>query len=191
MGVLAFAAWGHYFVTSKPITQPIIMLAMSLAYDRGLTKPVPIDPVTVTLYFNSQGCPKPVFAGHSVVRTMEERRTVIGLFFISSVFVEYNQVLAHTTNMLISQQICKLFRSDRAPYLDTISGRMLTTARGTDGNRHRLHIDPTRSNTASLQQSSNHSMENHISPSIILRQIICLGSRITNTRYYPEPGAKW
>lgn len=94
MGVLVFAAWGHYFVTSKPITQPVIMLAMSLAYDRGLTKPIPTDPVTVTLNFNSQGCPKPVFAAYSLVRTMEERRTVIGLFLISSVFVEYSQAIS-------------------------------------------------------------------------------------------------
>lgn len=88
MGVIVFAAWGHYFVTSKPITQPVIMLAMSLAYDRGLNRPIPSDPVTVMLNFNSQGCPKPVFAGHSLVRTMEERRLIIGLFFISSVFVD-------------------------------------------------------------------------------------------------------
>ena len=94
MGVLVFAAWGHYFVTSKPISQPIMMLAMSLAYDRGLTKPIPTDPVTITLNFNSQGCPKPVFAAHSLVRTMEERRTVIGLFLISSVFVEYSHAIS-------------------------------------------------------------------------------------------------
>jgi hypothetical protein len=29
-----------------------------------------------------------VFAGHSLIRTMEERRAVIGLFLISSVYVE-------------------------------------------------------------------------------------------------------
>jgi hypothetical protein len=136
MGVLIFAAWGHNFVTSKAITQPIIMLAMSLAYDRGLTKPIPTDPVTVMLNFNSQGCPKPVFAGHSLVRTMEERRTVIGLFLLSSLFVQYRQVLPHLTETLTSQQVCELFRSDRASYLDTISRRMLTTARGTDGIRY-------------------------------------------------------
>lgn len=89
VGTLVFAAWGHYFVTSKPISQPVMMLAMSLAYDLGLNRPIPSDPVTVMLNFNSQGCPKPVFAGHSLIRTMEERRTILGLFFISSVYANY------------------------------------------------------------------------------------------------------
>lgn len=91
LGTLVFAAWGHYFVTSKPISQPVMMLAMSLAYDLGLNKPIPSDPVTVMLNFNSQGCPKPVFAGHSLVRTMQDRRTILGLFFISSVYVYFSQ----------------------------------------------------------------------------------------------------
>jgi hypothetical protein len=86
-GILVCAAWGHYFATSKPILQPIIMLAMSLAYDRGLTKPIPTDPVTLTLNFNTQGCPKPILAGQNLVRTLEERRTALGLFLMSSKFV--------------------------------------------------------------------------------------------------------
>ncbi|QDS74137.1 hypothetical protein FKW77_001111 [Venturia effusa] len=89
MGTLVFAAWGHYFVTSKPISQPVMMLAMSLAYDLGLNRPIPSDPVTVMLNFNSQGCPKPVFAGQSSFRTIQERRTILGLFLISSVYANY------------------------------------------------------------------------------------------------------
>jgi hypothetical protein len=84
LGTLVFAAWGHYFVTSRPIISPIIQLSMSLAFDLGLTKPIPTDPVTVMLNFNSQGCPKPVFSGINIVRKMEERRASIGLFLISS-----------------------------------------------------------------------------------------------------------
>lgn len=82
LGLLVFSAWGHFYIYHKPIISTIIHLATSIALDLGLTKPVPTEMSLVMLTYNVQGCPKPLSA---VVRTMEERRSIIGLFLISSV----------------------------------------------------------------------------------------------------------
>jgi len=82
LGLLVFAAWGHYYIFNKPIISTIIQLSMSLAFDLGLTKLVATESTGVMMGYNAQGCPKPKT---SAMRTMEERRAVIGLFFISSV----------------------------------------------------------------------------------------------------------
>lgn len=84
LGLLVYASWGHIFVTYKPIISPIIHLATSVASDLGLTRPVPEYPLGVMLNYNAQGCPKPPQALEVIPRTMEERRTILGLFLISS-----------------------------------------------------------------------------------------------------------
>lgn len=80
LGTLVFAAWGHYCVYKKNIITADIQLALSIAYDLGLTKPAQAEPVM--LNYNAQGCPK---APSSTTRTLEERRAMVGLFLISSV----------------------------------------------------------------------------------------------------------
>lgn len=82
LGLLLFASWGHFYLYHKPIISTVVHLATSVAYDLGLTKPVPTEPALIMLSYNAQGCPRNVTAA---VRTMEERRSVIGLFLISSV----------------------------------------------------------------------------------------------------------
>lgn len=82
IGLLVFASWGHFYLYNKPIISTVIHLATSVAFDLGLTKPVPTEPALIMLAYNAQGCPRNVTAA---VRTMEERRSVIGLFLISSV----------------------------------------------------------------------------------------------------------
>jgi hypothetical protein len=82
LGLLVFAAWGHFYIFNKPIISTIVQLSTSLAFDLGLTKPVPTEATAVMMGYNAQGCPKPKA---SPLRTMEERRAVIGLFFVSSV----------------------------------------------------------------------------------------------------------
>ncbi|KFY36890.1 hypothetical protein V494_04944 [Pseudogymnoascus sp. VKM F-4513 (FW-928)] len=88
LGLLVFASWGHFYVYSKPIISTVIHLATAVASDLGLTKPVPTEPSLIMLSYNAQGCPRSTTA---VVRTMEERRSVIGLFLISSVSSCYFQ----------------------------------------------------------------------------------------------------
>jgi hypothetical protein len=83
LGVLVFAAWCHFYICEKPIISTIIQLGMSLAFDLGLTRPLPAEPLHVMSYYNAQGCPRPVNGG--TMRTMEERRAAVGLFFVSSV----------------------------------------------------------------------------------------------------------
>ncbi|KFY32522.1 hypothetical protein V493_00112 [Pseudogymnoascus sp. VKM F-4281 (FW-2241)] len=88
LGLLVFASWGHFYVYNKPIISTVVHLATSIAFDLGLTKPVPTEPAFIMLAYNAQGCPRNVTAA---VRTMEERRSIIGLFLISSVCSCYFQ----------------------------------------------------------------------------------------------------
>lgn len=82
LGLLVYVSWGHFYLYNKPIISAIIHLATSIAFDLGLTKPVPTEPALIMLSYNAQGCPKNLTAA---VRTMEERRAIIGLFLIGSV----------------------------------------------------------------------------------------------------------
>ncbi|KAF4631334.1 hypothetical protein G7Y89_g6795 [Cudoniella acicularis] len=90
LGVLVFAAWCHVYTSAKPVNSTIIQLAMSLAFDLGLTRPPPGEPVRILLNYTAQGCPKPA-NGINLERTMEERRAVVGLYLISSVFANFFQ----------------------------------------------------------------------------------------------------
>ena len=83
LGVLVFAAWCHYYICNKPIISTVIQLGISLAFDLGLTRPPPGEPLNIMLHYIAQGCPKPINGMN--VRTMEERRAAVGLFLVSSV----------------------------------------------------------------------------------------------------------
>ncbi|KAF1985123.1 hypothetical protein K402DRAFT_380016 [Aulographum hederae CBS 113979] len=91
LGILVFASWGHYNLCIKPILTPIVQLGASLAYDLGLTKPVPADPCVTMLNYTAQGCPRHVNVANPPIRTMEERRAAVGLFLITSVVAVYCQ----------------------------------------------------------------------------------------------------
>jgi hypothetical protein len=84
LGILAFAGWCHFYICNRPITSTIIHLAMSLAFDLGLTKPLPSESSSVMLNYTAQGCPRPT-NGMVQTRTMEERRGLVGLYLVSSV----------------------------------------------------------------------------------------------------------
>jgi len=84
LGILVFAGWCHLYICNKPVISTIIHLALSLASDLGLTKPLSTDSGSVMLNYSAQGCPKPI-TGIPPTRTMEERRAVIGLYLVSSV----------------------------------------------------------------------------------------------------------
>jgi hypothetical protein len=85
LGVLVFAAWCHIHICKRPIATTVIQLATSLAFDLGLTRPLPGQPAQVMLNYTAQGCPKPPINNMGVARTMEERRAAIGLYLVSSV----------------------------------------------------------------------------------------------------------
>jgi hypothetical protein len=85
LGVLVYGAWGHYSICAKPVITVIVHLAISLADDLGLLKPVPMEPSGVMLNYSAQGCPKPPPAkSYGSTRTIGERRAAIGLFLLSS-----------------------------------------------------------------------------------------------------------
>jgi hypothetical protein len=84
LGILAFAGWCHLYICNRPITSTVIHLAMSLAFDLGLTKPLPSESSSVMLNYTAQGCPKST-NGMIPTRTMEERRGLVGLYLVSSV----------------------------------------------------------------------------------------------------------
>ena len=88
LGILVFIAWCHVYICIKPVNSTILQLGISLAYELGLTRPLPGEPVRVLLNYTAQGCPKPT-SKVSLKRTMEERRAVVGLFLINSVYVKF------------------------------------------------------------------------------------------------------
>ncbi|KAF2188861.1 hypothetical protein K469DRAFT_564540 [Zopfia rhizophila CBS 207.26] len=91
LGILVYAGWGHFYIYKNPIITTDIQLGIALAADLGLTKPVPSEPCGVMLNYSAQGCPKPQSSLTNPVRTMEERRAVIGLFLVSSISANYRQ----------------------------------------------------------------------------------------------------
>jgi hypothetical protein len=86
LGLLVLAGWCPFFMKQKksPILTNVVQLALALAYDLGLAKPYPEDPVGIISDGRTPICPKPTAVSTSQ-RTVEERRAVIGLFLISSV----------------------------------------------------------------------------------------------------------
>ncbi|KIN06912.1 hypothetical protein OIDMADRAFT_150163 [Oidiodendron maius Zn] len=90
LGILAFTAWCHLYICIKPVNSTIVQLGLSLAFELGLTRPPPAEPVRVLLNYTAQGCPKPT-NDMNLERTMEERRASVGLYLISSVFANYFQ----------------------------------------------------------------------------------------------------
>jgi hypothetical protein len=83
LGILVFAGWCHLYICNRPIISTIMHLAMSLASDLGLTKPLPNENGCIMLNYTAQGCPKPITVMAST-RTMEERRAIVGLYLVSS-----------------------------------------------------------------------------------------------------------
>jgi hypothetical protein len=82
-GLMVYAAWCHSYISKRRIITTLLHLAMSVAGDLGLTRPVPVELQGVMKEFNAQGCPKSA-TRISVVRTVEERRASIGLFYLTS-----------------------------------------------------------------------------------------------------------
>jgi hypothetical protein len=82
-GVLVYAAWCHYYIYKKRVISTVIQLGISIAADMGLNKPIPAETNGVMREFNAQGCPR-VGKMKNQSRTIEERRAIIGLFYVSS-----------------------------------------------------------------------------------------------------------
>ena len=77
---------GHYHVHDKPVIIQATQLAMALVGNLGLNKPPPKEPAQVMLSLNARGCPTRPFT--PTVRTMEERRAILGCFLLGSVYVD-------------------------------------------------------------------------------------------------------
>lgn len=83
LGLLVYGSWGHYYIYRKHIMSAAMQLAMSLAFDLGITKPVPSEPRHTSI-FPTLSAPNVPRALTQAARTMEEMRTVLGLFLLSS-----------------------------------------------------------------------------------------------------------
>ena len=106
LGCLVFAGWGHYYIATQPVITTVIQNAISLASDLGLTKPAPTERSLVMLNYSAQGCPKPPHLELKPPRKIEERRTIIGLFLISSVYDNF----IHFVNLPCETIPTKLFQ---------------------------------------------------------------------------------
>lgn len=82
--------WGQFSCVKANLSPPI-NLAIGLAGDLGLTKPAPQTSPAVMMNWTQAGCPKPPHALVIRKRTMEERRVVLGLFYVSSVCANFFQ----------------------------------------------------------------------------------------------------
>jgi hypothetical protein len=83
LGLLIYTGWMHTYIKTNPIVTVVLQLAISLAADLGFNRPQPKEPLGQHLMnLTAQGCPKPWNA--FATRTLAERRTIIGLFYLSS-----------------------------------------------------------------------------------------------------------
>ncbi|KAI1388440.1 uncharacterized protein F4822DRAFT_402841 [Hypoxylon trugodes] len=77
LGVICFASWSHYFKKDKPFMSKLSQLAVSLAFELGIHHDVPaISPRRHQ--FPVQKAPR------QHPRTMEERRTMLAVFHLTS-----------------------------------------------------------------------------------------------------------
>jgi hypothetical protein len=111
-GLLVFAGWAQSQIHPAPIITNLIQLAIAIIADLGLNKPLAKCPQHMILSYDARGCPKPV---HPSKRTMEERRAVVGVFWLSSVVSTYfkridslrwTPYLNECLNMLVENQEC-------------------------------------------------------------------------------------
>ena len=91
LGLIVFIGWGHLYLCTRPILTTMVQLAMSMAFDLGLTKALPLEPVGLLLIYTSQGAPKPTNTLRAETRTLEERRACLGLWLASSMICNYFQ----------------------------------------------------------------------------------------------------
>ncbi|KAL9094342.1 MAG: hypothetical protein Q9165_003483 [Trypethelium subeluteriae] len=84
LGLLVFMSWAHYQAHSKPFLAVFAQLAMSLVFELGLNKPVPGEAQVAP-------CVKEKYLKPPTPRTMEERRAVLGCFFVTSIISSFLQ----------------------------------------------------------------------------------------------------
>jgi hypothetical protein len=111
-GILVFAGWNQSHLHPLPIITNLVQLAIAVIADLGLNKPLTKSPQHTVLSYNARGCQKPVRPSK---RTMEERRAVIGVFWLSSMVSTYFEridslrwtpYLDECLNMLAENQEC-------------------------------------------------------------------------------------
>lgn len=77
LGVICFASWSHYFKKDKPFMCMLTQIAISLALELGIHRNPPTAPLRRSRFPNQiVEQPRP--------RTMEERRTMLAVFHLSS-----------------------------------------------------------------------------------------------------------
>ncbi|KAL5333384.1 hypothetical protein BJX70DRAFT_381181 [Aspergillus crustosus] len=80
LGLLAYISWSISQVSEKPRLSVLTQLANSLVYELGLNKPPPT---------NMPPCDDDLASSPPIVRTMEERRAVLGCFLTTSIIASY------------------------------------------------------------------------------------------------------
>ncbi|XXG97576.1 hypothetical protein Hte_003881 [Hypoxylon texense] len=76
LGVICFASWSHYFKKEKPFMCMLSQLAVSLAFEMGIHQDAPANPPPRSRLLVQPAGRRP--------RTMEERRSIIALFHLTS-----------------------------------------------------------------------------------------------------------
>ncbi|KAI1213591.1 uncharacterized protein F4807DRAFT_408342 [Annulohypoxylon truncatum] len=76
LGVIGFASWSHYFKKDKPFMSMLSQIAVSLALELGIHRNPPTTPLRRSRLPSQPPEKQP--------RTMEERRTMLAVFHLSS-----------------------------------------------------------------------------------------------------------
>jgi hypothetical protein len=86
LGIVVFVGWGHHFLWQGPMhLTNAILLGQSLASELGLIRAFPKGPFGSMLNYNVQGNQPSANSFSDLPSTMEERRAVIGLVYVTSV----------------------------------------------------------------------------------------------------------
>jgi hypothetical protein len=86
-GMLVFCGWCHHWIFRKPFTSLVVHLGMSLVSDLALNRPVPPEHEDNVFNISSAGCPKPPHLLRRGPRTLEERRALLAMHYITSMCV--------------------------------------------------------------------------------------------------------
>ncbi|KAK2837004.1 hypothetical protein FQN49_006508 [Arthroderma sp. PD_2] len=84
LGLLTFITWGRFTVYPAQILTNLMQLAVALVYDLGLNKPVSQEPAHQVLW---EGLPEQTYT--LGVRTMQERRALLGCYIIGITIASY------------------------------------------------------------------------------------------------------
>ena len=93
LGIVVFRGWRDHYLSQGPMhLATVILLGQTLAAGLGLLKPIPHGPFGTLLGYSRQQNLTSATGLLESPGTMEERRAVIGLFYVTSMYVDFHSL---------------------------------------------------------------------------------------------------